>query len=148
MRSTACARCKPARAPRSWADTSGRSSGRHVSWEEAWDRESSRWSDAELLGPFAHIAQGLVVDGNAVGEALALRDELRLAREEDLSLRAQVLDHGPRGGLQRLPAGEAPGVERHQEVPDLARMLEVLVHVVDVAPEGHAVERAAQQVDH
>jgi hypothetical protein len=33
-------------------------------------------------------------------------------------------------------------------VADLARLAELLVHAVDVAPEGHAVQRAAEQVHH
>ena len=41
-----------------------------------------------------------------------------------------------------------PNFARDAEVADLARTVELPVHAVDVAPEGHAVQRAAEEVDH
>src|SRR3954463_2651762 len=98
-----------------------------------------RGRDAELRGPLRHVLERLGVDGNAFREPLGHLALLGLAGIQDLALRSQVRDHGIDLRFQPGTAGEAVRIERDQQVPDLARVLQVLVHAVDVAAERHAV---------
>src|SRR5213078_539061 len=103
---------------------------------------------AELFGPLLHVRERLGVDGNTRHAALLLLDQLRLAGKEDVAALAQVLHDRVDLLLERRGAGEPARVDRDRQVADLARLVEIFIHLVDIGTEAHAIHGAAQEIDH